>query len=747
MNNHLGVLAAVSISAVSITAVSSATPAAPGPYTTARAPQDALMFGYGDVFANELQPLAEQLGAALDLAGGWDTLFTYGQLTPRGASFGLFGQGLEPLHFVVPNGAPRILDGVATRRIEVVARTANGAPRWNEVTHVVHVTRPLTATARQHAALIERMVGLRARAVAANPPLAAGASGAVAGDPVEVVVAHGLLPTDLSPGVLPRGLGSAAWELVHQEHRARRSLGPAIRTIPAADTYARATLTPGGAPGLRVAVRTDSTYDVPGIALGRVALDFEWSAATANQPWVGFALDLRGSAGQPLDAATGDAALVFSVRGQTWQPDGAALLFVALEDVHSSSFGGLGNEAHLAIDLPEMTNMEQTVVLPLARFLQANPALDLRSLVHLKFAARNANVAGSTSCLAGDIELFDPRFVRESPARRTPQNVFWSNTPLVHANGGTGAPLTQRFLDQPTSVYKWFVGTSGPDVARVPGLLAEIAAVRATGRTPHVVMELWPSGSSPTFEAIAAGAYDGYFDALLAGCRDIGGRIELAPLHEANGFWYPWSSYNNSARLRDAWRRIDSRRDAMAAQNVALCYVVSNLPGDPGLTRRAVEAYPGDDVVDLIGLQGFESGYDLIVDSFNELFTNIGAALDTVSDLPMVITEYGFYALPNAQHGKGPLYRWALEDQLAGRTAAPFIGAFCFNVAKQENGAWRDWRVAVNNTGLPVPELASWYSGLVGLAARPTLASGDGVEAHLAALRLHTRFAARIAAR
>jgi len=737
MQRSLRVFAAVSVSLASSLAHS----------VSADAPRDALTFAYGDVFANELQPLSEQLSAALGLAGGWDTLSTYGQLTPRGVSFGLSGPGVAALYFIVPSSALRIIDGVAARRIEVVAAAANGAPRWSEVSHVVHVTRPLTASTAQHVALIERLVGVGARAVNAGAPRAVGAGGARAAAPTEAVVAHGLLPTDLTPGTLSRGPGAGAFEVLRQEHRARRALGGAVRAVPAADTYARATLTPGGAAGLRVAVRPDTTYDVPGIALGRVVLDFEWSATTAEEPWVGFALDLRGPAGQPLDVATGDAALLFSVRGETRQPDGAARLFVALEDMHAGTPGGLGNEAHLAIDLPELTSMEQTVSLPLGRFLQVNPALDLRSLVHLKFAARDANVPGSTSCLAGDVELFDPRFVRDSPARRTPQNVFWSNEPLAHARGGAGAPLALRFIDQPTSVYKWFVGVAGPNAASVPGLLAEIAAVRATGRTPHVVMELWPSGGHPPIEAIAAGAYDAYFDALLEGCRDLGGRIELAPLHEANGFWYPWSSLGNSGRLRDAWRRIDSRRDALAAHNVALCYVVSNLPGDRELTRRAIEAFPGDDVVDLIGLQGFESGYDLVVDSFNELFTNIGAALDAVSDLPIVVTEYGFHALPNAEHGKGQLYRWALEDQLAGRTAAPFMGAFCFNVAKQENGAWRDWRVVQNNSSEPLPELSAWYPGLVGLAARPNLASGDGAEAHLAALRAHTRFAARFAPR
>ncbi|MEZ6014781.1 MAG: glycosyl hydrolase [Planctomycetota bacterium] len=713
----------------------------------AQSPEAAVSFAFGDVFARDLATLGEQLALALEREPAWDVLFDYGALTPRGTSFGLFGPTAQSVYFVVPDGPPSLRRGVEHRTIEVVARGANGAPAWDRVESVVHVTRPAGADAATHARVLRWLTGGVDRPVAVQgvPSPATGAAAPVR-RPEQLVVAHGLTPTDLRADVFVGAGGRVfAWERLGHEHRAQHTLRRIDLSNPAVGAYAAATLWPQGVPGTRVLARADHRYDSPGIDLGRGVVEFDWSAATASQPWVGFVMDLRDVLGGPLDASDPNASVSFSVRGTTTQPSASPRLFVVLEDVHAGG-NGLGNEGHVAIELNELSTFEQQVVIPLYQFQFANQALDRTSLVHLKIAARDANIPGSQSALTGDLELYEPRIVVDSPERRTPQNVFWSNDPVAHAAGGPGAPLSERFLGQSTSVFKWFAGFGGASTSAVPGLMAQIDAVLAAGRVPHVVMELWPAAGADTLASIASGGYDAFFRALFEACRAREGRIELAPLHEANGYWYPWSSNGREALLRDGWRRIAGLRDAADANNVALAYVVSNLPGDAGLTSRAVAAFPGDRYVDMIGLQGFESGYDTVVDSYNELFTNILSALDVLSDLPVVITEYGFHTINGAQQPKGQLYRWALEDQVAGRAPAPILGAWTFNVAKQENGAWRDWRVYDDQANV-VSAMVPWAQSLVALANHPLLASPTGADAHTQAVRAHARIAARLAPR
>ena len=102
------------------------------------------------------------------------------------------------------------------------------------------------------------------------------------------------------------------------------------------------------------------------------------------------------------------------------------------------------------------------------------------------------------------------------------------------------------------------------------------------------------------------------------------------------------------ARLLDAAERV---RDELRAHNVALGYVVVALPQDPKTLAVAVEAFPGDDAVDFIGLQGFESGYGADSITFNELFTTTATVFRRITDLPVLVTDSEIVASAVEQSG------------------------------------------------------------------------------------------------
>ncbi|MEM6671779.1 MAG: hypothetical protein AAF726_02985 [Planctomycetota bacterium] len=712
-----------------VTFLAAAAGAAPAP----NAPQSAVEFAWGDVFQSDAATLDNQLCGALELPSGRTFTFSFGGVAGYGIAYGLYGSGLEPIFFVDRDSGPIAARPLLVRTLDVVETDAQGGPVWDQVVTRVLVVRPGDGADVAPETYVERLVSLaRARGAPPRPREASKVGGTAAvSSPALVddvrIVAHDLATTDLTVGTFtgPRG-ESLAWEVQSHAHRTKRDLYEVDLASPESAQFAASSFVPSGLAGNGVTIESDTAYDSSGVNLGRRLARLRWTPAAVLAQRVGFEFDVTDS-GAPRDLSTPTARLVFSVAGSD-----VDCLSVSLTDETGARDAAL-------VDLEQITPYEQTVVLPLDSF----QGVDLSRSMRLGFSVRDP-LAPSNTCEGGELAIFAPRVSVASPYLSTPQNVFWSNDPLQDASGGPSAPLTDSFLGQPTSVYKYFVGVSGPSIASANQIVAEIGAIRAADLTPHVVIELFPAAGSSTLNAIVSGAYDAFFTTIFTGCRSIGGRIELAPLHEANGFWYPWRGDLQPGTLRNAWQRIDLLRDDARAHNVALAYVVSCLETAPGVQRAAASGFPGDDVVDMIGIQGFESGYDGDVVRANEVFTATTEILDRLSDLPFVLTEYGFFTVPGAEYEKGQLATWALDDQIAARSFQPYSGAIYFNVSKFENGAFRNWRLLQDN-GQPLTEVLPYIFGLESRASNPVLRSvAEGRRASDAAHRRHSRLFARL---
>jgi hypothetical protein len=105
------------------------------------------------------------------------------------------------------------------------------------------------------------------------------------------------------------------------------------------------------------------------------------------------------------------------------------------------------------------------------------------------------------------------------------------------------------------------------------------------------------SNRNDTFQRCIAGDYDSHFHALGQTLKDHGREDSYIRLGwEGNGNWYAWSAGSNAA----AWKAC-FRREVQALRSVAPNVQIDWSMNKEGSTS-AVDMYPGDDVVDVIGV-------------------------------------------------------------------------------------------------------------------------------------------------
>jgi len=168
------------------------------------------------------------------------------------------------------------------------------------------------------------------------------------------------------------------------------------------------------------------------------------------------------------------------------------------------------------------------------------------------------------------------------------------------------------------------------------------------GAVPLVVWEAW--GGSPASAARLSDIVRGLHDALIRSfARDVaefGRPVLLAPLHEPNGSWYPWSTEvqgNPPAEYRAAWRRIHRIFRSEGAVNVRWVWAAYSL-SSLGQSRSAIiRAYPGDRYVDWTAVAGLNFGTAGEFDdwrSADDLLRTTYAALTGYAK-PVMVLELG----------------------------------------------------------------------------------------------------------
>jgi endoglucanase len=238
--------------------------------------------------------------------------------------------------------------------------------------------------------------------------------------------------------------------------------------------------------------------------------------------------------------------------------------------------------------------------------------------------------------------------------------------------------------------------------------------VARTGSTNYVALDLrWPAApQGPLLAAIAAGAADAEVARIARQLATVPGTVLLEPGWEMNGNWsdYRWQGVANGgdsgapARYRDAWRRIVTLFRREGATNVR--WVFNPNAGNP-LTWKATGAthwnwygnyYPGDDVVDYVGMHGFNAPtvFGAAWTTFDALFDGDGGdrmlsdLMARFPDKPVIIGEFG------SEEGQGDAKaQWIRGAYRRMRSHPNVVGAVWFNMQKET-----DWRIDSSSSSL-----------------------------------------------
>lgn len=189
--------------------------------------------------------------------------------------------------------------------------------------------------------------------------------------------------------------------------------------------------------------------------------------------------------------------------------------------------------------------------------------------------------------------------------------------------------------------------------------LGALESVRAQGATPVLTWEPWFAPSAGTVPANASRQPAFALSRLLAGDHDHrirtwagalaswGHDVVLRFAHEMNGDWYPWGTGvpgNTAEQYVQAWHHVHDTFAAAGATNVRWCWAPNiPAPASGADTAPLADFFPGDDVVDILGIDGYNWGFPVPPLSWTAPAGLFDPALEELrglgTRLPIMVTE------------------------------------------------------------------------------------------------------------
>ncbi|MEF2231266.1 MAG: glycosyl hydrolase [Pseudodesulfovibrio sp.] len=274
-----------------------------------------------------------------------------------------------------------------------------------------------------------------------------------------------------------------------------------------------------------------------------------------------------------------------------------------------------------------------------------------------------------------------------------------------------GCPVTDaiireaaRGIDCPVTLVVFFLQWSTDEADPFPA--GSVEAIQAAGAIPVTTWEpMVLEGTNERVvnaEEILSGKWDEYIDAFAREAQRNNGRLILRFAHEMNLVRYHWGGIetdfgpDSPERYKAMFRYVHSRFRLAGADNVlfAFCPNAESLPHpvrDEATWNTAKSYYPGDDVVDVLGMDGYNWGttYTQAKDGWDSRFTPFAAIFEPLRkelralapDKPLVVFETA-----SVSQG-GDKTAW-IKD--AAETARRWgLAGLCWFQANKE----RDWRL------------------------------------------------------
>lgn len=189
---------------------------------------------------------------------------------------------------------------------------------------------------------------------------------------------------------------------------------------------------------------------------------------------------------------------------------------------------------------------------------------------------------------------------------------------------------------------------------RIENDLQWLHEITDTDRTVMITWEPWliPADSSnpqnqPNFslKTILAGQHDHYIEQFAHAVSQLSRHIILRPMHEMNGFWYPWCGTvngNSPADFIKTWLHLRGIFNRVGATNVK--WVWSPYASSyPNTGENRIPAYfPGDEFLDMAALDGYNWGSSRDWSVWKEFAELFGDGYDQISALtskPLMVAE------------------------------------------------------------------------------------------------------------
>lgn len=218
--------------------------------------------------------------------------------------------------------------------------------------------------------------------------------------------------------------------------------------------------------------------------------------------------------------------------------------------------------------------------------------------------------------------------------------------------------------------------------------------VIANGAIPHIVWEpwLWKDKEKIKLDNINAGEWDAHIREWAQDIKAWGKPVFIRWGHEFNIEGYPWCIVNNNRDPKKyvaAFRRVRNIFKKEGADNALFVWAPMNDSWPKESWNDMHLAYPGDEYVDWIGLDGYNWGTTQdwsSWQSFRGLFRDIARQMWRKHPTkPIMIAELG-----SSEKG-GDKAKW-MEDMLQDLKRMPYVKAIHWFDEKKE----ADWRIDAN---------------------------------------------------
>jgi hypothetical protein len=206
---------------------------------------------------------------------------------------------------------------------------------------------------------------------------------------------------------------------------------------------------------------------------------------------------------------------------------------------------------------------------------------------------------------------------------------------------------------------------------KFPGDMA--LPLKSNGQTLVIFWEQY----DVTLDEIISGSTDSYIKQFADDAESYGGQVVLAPFHEMNGDWNPWSGAspgNSPEKVVEAWKHIRGLFP-INNTNIKWAWVVNNDSSPNTADNQIDRYYPGDNYTDYVGVDGFNFGDPW--QTYSEIFSTPLNNLKTYNK-PIYI-----FSIASAE---GPKKATWISDALSHIKKDPDIRGFIwFNENKEKN--------------------------------------------------------------